>query len=439
MKFNFTIKSFVAVALMAAIASCKPNLKDVTPTQGEADFSRYIAVGNSLTAGYADGGLYLEGQKNSYPEMLAAQMKSMGGGSFTTPFFNEDQANGSEYLEFRGFSATGSPTLVPVTSNLAITGALANKTPSYTRYEGEEINNYGVPGIKLKHAQVPGYGQANGFFRRILPAAQADAANYLDFVTAKPFTFFSLWLGNNDILLYASHGAVVVGDDSPTDKTIFAKIYSDVVGRLTSNGAKGVVATIPDVVSTPYFTTLTLTSLKAAVGGAEIWVKPGVGNARPATAEDLFVLTLSSANLIGKPNAAGAPYGVHPLNPIGNEYVLDKAEQIQVTDYVNAYNSTIKKVAAEKGLAIMDANAMLKQFATPQMINGASVSSAYISGNLFSLDGIHLTPMGYAIAANGFIKAINEKYGSNLSIVDASKYRGVRFPAGVTPATVASK
>jgi lysophospholipase L1-like esterase len=439
MKFNFTTKSLAAVALIAAMASCKPNIKDVTPTQGQADFSRYIAVGNSLTAGYEDGGLYLEGQKNSYPEMLAAQMRAAGGGSFTTPFFNEDQANGSGYLEFRGFGPTGSPTLVPVTSNLAVTGLLANGTPSYAAYTGEEINNYGVPGIKLKHVGVSGYGQANGFFRRILPAAQADGANYLDFLTAKPFTFFSLWLGNNDILMYATKGAEGTGDDVATEKTIFEALYRSSVARLTANGAKGVVATIPDVISTPYFTTLTLNSLKAAVGGRDIYVKPGVGSARLAEKDDLFVLTLSSANLIGVPNGAGIPYGLHPLNPIGSEYVLDKPEQIRVNDYVNAYNTIIKRVADEKGLAVFDANAMLKQFGQPQMINGASISSAFITGNLFSLDGIHLTPMGYAIAANGFIKAINEKYGSSLSNVDVTKYRGVRFPAGVTAATVASK
>jgi lysophospholipase L1-like esterase len=439
MKFNFTIKSFAAVALMAAMASCKPNLKDFTPTQGQADFSRYIAVGNSLTAGYADGGLYLEGQKNSYPEMIAAQMKAAGGGAFTTPFFNEDEANGSGYLEFTGFSATGSPTLVPVTTNLAVTGLLANGTPSYTLYTGAEINNYGVPGIKLRHMRVPGYARANGYFGRMLPAAPNDLITYIDFVSSKPFTFFTFWLGNNDILLYAKNGATVIGDDAPTDKTTFETLYTNAISRMIQNGAKGVVATIPDVVSTPLFNTLTLANLSAAVGGRQIFVQPGVGSARPAAPDDLFVLTLSSANLIGVPNGAGIPYGLHPANPIGNEYVLDKPEQIQITDYVASYNSTIKKVALDRGLGLMDANQMLKLYTVPQMINGASVSSAFITGNLFSLDGIHLTPMGYALVANGFIKAINEKYGSNLPNVDASKYRGVRFPAGVTAPTVASK
>ena len=38
-------------------------------TSGNADLTKYVAVGNSLTAGYADGALYITGQNNSYPNM----------------------------------------------------------------------------------------------------------------------------------------------------------------------------------------------------------------------------------------------------------------------------------------------------------------------------------------------------------------------------------
>jgi hypothetical protein len=433
MKLNHTIKSLVAVAVLASMAACKPSIKEATPNKGTADFSRYIAVGNSLTSGYADGGLYLEGQKNSYPLMIATQMKAVGGGDFSTPFFDDAQANGSGYLQFSGFSATGSPILTPVTSNLAVTGTLPNGTPSYAKYTGADINNYGVPGIKLKHIGIAGYGYANGYFGRMLSDADV-MSNYLAFVTKKPYTFFSCWLGNNDILLYATHGAVVVGDDSPTDKTTFAQLYNAAITTLTANGAKGVVATIPDVLSTPYFNTVTFAALEAAVGGKDLYIQPGSGPARKATADDKFILSLTSANVIGKPNAAGIPYGFHPLNPIESNYVLDPAEQTEVNQYVDAYNAVIKAAAASKGLAVFDANAMLKEFATPKVINGATISSAYITGNLFSLDGIHLTPMGYAITANGFIQAINQTYSSNISIVNVAKFRGVKFPAGATTA-----
>lgn len=433
MKSKYIIKTILAVAVLA-MASCKPEFKTITPSKGTADFSRYIAVGNSLTSGYADGGLYLEGQQNSYPEMISAQMKNVGGGAFYTPFFTADQSNGSGYLKLTGFTAGGTPVTSTVTTNLAVRGQITLPTYGaitlYTKYTGD-LNNYGVPGIKLAHVNVAGYGNLNGFYERLLPGASpTNSTAYLDFVTAKPFTFFSMWLGNNDILGYASSGGA---GDVPTPKDAFASLYSSTASKMTGTGAKGVVATIPDVLATPYFNTVTLATLLAAVhvsapAVTALYIKTGAGAVRAATAQDYFVLTLASANVIGVPNSSSIPYGLHPLNPIESKYVLDQDEAAVVTDYTNSYNATIKSVAAAKGLAVMDAYSLLKEYGAGKVVNGATVSAAYITGNLFSLDGIHLTPMGYAIVANAFIKSINAQYNSSIPIVDVTKYRGVKFP-----------
>ena len=47
---------------------------------------------------------------------------------------------------------------------------------------------------------------------------------------------------------------------------------------------------------------------------------------------------------------------------------------------------------------------------------------------MFSLDGIQLNPLGNAMLANEFIKAINQTYASTIQQVDVTKYRGVEFP-----------
>lgn len=47
-------------------------------TSGQADFTHYVALGNSLTAGYQDGALFRSGQRNSYPAILAKQMERAG-------------------------------------------------------------------------------------------------------------------------------------------------------------------------------------------------------------------------------------------------------------------------------------------------------------------------------------------------------------------------
>ncbi|WP_316816382.1 SGNH/GDSL hydrolase family protein [Pedobacter nyackensis] len=421
-------KYFYKVGLALAIfglVSCKPNIETFTPSKGTADFTRYIALGNSLTAGFSDGGLYLEGQQNSFPGMIAEQMKSVGGGSFSTPFFPAAQFNGTGYLKLTALT-NGVPTFGKETSNLAIRGQVGGVT-LYAKYTGD-INNYGVPNIKLAHARLSNYGNFNGLFERMLPGDYGtNPTTYLDFVTAKPWTFFSNWLGNNDILAYASVGAT---GDLPTPKALFASEYSAVIDKLTSTGAKGVVGTIPDVTTTAYFRTVTLAALLKGIQVTaptvdKIYIKTGAGVTRPATANDLFTLTLNSDNVIGKGNI---PYGLHPLNPVESKYVLDIDEVVVVNDYITSYNNSIKSIANAKGLAIMDAYALLNEYSSGKAVNGIPVSGAFITGNLFSLDGIHLTPLGYAITANAFISAINAKYGSSIPVVDVTKYRGVKLP-----------
>ena len=436
---------YISVAL-ALFAGCKPNFESPKKSAGTADFTRYISVGNSLTAGYADNGLYLEGQQNSYPSIIAQQMAKVGGGAFTQPLFTEAQANGSTYLKLTGFNDNGTPITATVTENNAVRGQIT--VPGFgtvtllTKYSGD-LNNYGVPGIKLQQITYAPYGNLNPYFERLLPGnAPTNNTSYLDFVTEKDFTFFTDWLGNNDALGYATSGGAA---DALTDKTQFAQLYNLSIAKLTAKGAKGVVATIPDVTSVPYFTTVSIPVILATVQKANSQVQAlyisartsaDINNtayaSRAATAADLVVLTFPTAK-IGTPVTVApgvqVPYGLHPAAPIENQYVLDNNEVSLVKGYVDDYNKTIKSVAATKGLAVFDAYTFLNNVkAHGLLVDGVSLSSSFISGGIFSLDGVHLTPRGYAIVANEFIKSINSTYGSSIPAVNVGQYRGVKFP-----------
>jgi len=440
---TFKHSIYIIIGLLG-LAACKPEINTPKPSRGSADFTRYISVGNSLTAGFADGGLYLAGQQVSYPSIIAKQMQSVGGGSFTQPLFNASQANGSGYLRLTGFNPDGTPITTTVTSNLAVRGILPvpgfGNVTLYTKYTGE-LNNYGVPGLKLLQITYAPYGNLNGFFERLLPGdAPANTTTYLSFITAKPFTFFSSEIGNNDALLYATSGGA---GDVLTDKTTFTQLYALLISSLTANGAKGVVATIPDVTAIPYFNTITVEAIVAGVQKANPQVQGIYINAltaastsgtyapRLATAGDLIILPFKTS-MIGQPVSTPfgpLPYGLTPYTPIDNQYVLDQNEVALTQDYVNSYNATIKSVAASSNLAVFDIYAFLNNIKQNGLVvNGVSLNSNYISGGLFSLDGIHLTPRGYAIIANGFIKAINAKYGSSIPLVNISNYNGVKFP-----------
>lgn len=434
------------LAATASLAACKPSIDVPTPSKGSADFTRYIAVGNSLTSGYADGGLYLAGQQNSFPSMIATQMQAVGGGSFSQPLFDAAQASGTGYKKLTGFDASGSPILTDVAPS-AVRGTITLGPSTYvlfTKYTGA-LENYGVPGIKLNDADNPGYGNANGYFERFFTnSSPTITTSYQDFVTSKSFTFFTNWLGNNDALGYATSGGA---GDVLTDKSVFITKYTALVNKLTATGAKGVCATVPDVTTIPYFTTVTVSAVLAAVQKAAPTVTGLYINARAsstasvttyaprlATANDLIVLTFPTSKM-GAPTVVGGvttnpyPYGLDPRNPIETQYVLDANEAAMVKDYVASYNASIKSIAASKGLGVFDAFTFLTNVKTTGLvINGVSLNSGYISGGIFSLDGVHLTPRGYAIVANEFIKVINSQYGASLNQVNVASYNGVTFP-----------
>jgi lysophospholipase L1-like esterase len=437
-------KIFILTAGVLSFAACKPEFKKPVATTGTADFSKYISVGNSLTAGYADNGLYLEGQQNSYPSIIAKQMQQVGGGVFNQPLFTDAQANGSGYLKLIGFDA-GSPVLAPVTDNLAVRGQVAipgfGNVTTYTKYSGD-INNYGVPGIKLLHITLAAYGNLNGYYERLLPGnAGTNSTAYLDFVTAKPFTFFSNWLGNNDALLYAVSGGA---GDVLTDKATFTQLYTLLLTRLTAAGQKGVCATIPDVTAIPYFNTVTPALILASVQKSAPTVQAIYINAkssadvtnttyaaRAATSADLITLTFPTSKIgtLVTTIAGPLPYGLTPLTPIENQYVLDANETTLAKDYVNSYNTTIKAVAASKGIAVVDMYGFLNDIKAHGLVtDGITLTSNFISGGIFSLDGVHLTPRGYAVVANQFIKAINAQYNSNIPLSNVASYRAVKFP-----------
>jgi len=405
---------------------------------GAVDFSKFISIGDSQTAGYSNDGLYLSGQQASFPALMAKQMISAGGGAFKQPLFGNTEANGSGYLTLSGYNGDGTPNITRVTTNLAIKGTINvagyGSVTLYNKYAGGDINNFGVSGIRLTDINNTQYGNLNGYFERLLPKnAPNNTTSYLDFVTAKPYTFFSCWLGNNDVLQYATAGAA---SGTVTDKDVFQNVYQSLITTLTANGQKGVVATIPDVTALPFFNTITVNSLLQTVkqvnpGVQGLYIKASTGSGpvnqtytvRLATNSDLILLNFSPSK-IGQLVATSSgmqPYGLSPLAPIDNQYVLDQNEVFIIKNFVLAYNTAIKSIATTKGLAVFDANAYLNQLKQNGLtVNGVKFTADFITGGVFSLDGIHLTPRGCALEANQFISAINKTYGTVLLPVDVS-------------------
>ena len=492
------MKNYIKYMALSAVllSACEAELDNPIEdggfyTSGSADFSNYVAVGNSLTSGYADGALYITGQNTSFPNILAGQFALAGGGEFKQPLVNDNLGGlvlaGNQITENRfvlavGASGSPSPARLSGTPTTDISNILSGP-----------FNNMGVPGAKSFHLVAPGYGNiagvggtSNPYFVRF--ASGANATVIEDAVAQNP-TFFSLWIGNNDILSYATSGGVGVdqkgnlnpatyGPNDITDPQVFASVYSQEVTALNAGASGGVLFNIPDVTSIPYFTTVPYNAIpldaataagvnqaylqyngaiaqyasfqvitaeeknartinfKAGQNAAVILdesltplVNPANGQPIPklrqATPDDLFVLTASS--ILGTLANQNDPNSIIGVGaPVTDQYVLTPAEQALVVAAQTSYNTTIAAVAEANGLALVDAKAILNQLAAGGIsFDGGTLTSTFASGGAFSLDGVHPTPRGYAYLANEAIKAINATYGSTVPMVNIGDYNTV--------------
>jgi hypothetical protein len=120
------------------------------------------------------------------------------------------------------------------------------------------------------------------------------------------------------------------------------------------------------------------------------------------------------------------PFGLAPENPWPNDLTLDPGEMGIVDQIVAAYNGIIEGEAASRGYAIADVRTLLANIGSQGGIveNGINFTSQFISGNAYSLDGVHPTTQGYGLVANEFIKTINEKYNASIPEIDVATLPG---------------
>lgn len=282
------IKYLFLSAVLIGFTACNEDEYDYTPdpepipefTAGSLDFSKYVAVGASFTAGYTDGALFIAGQTNSFPKILNDQFMNANGGAFTQPLMSDNIGgllfSGIQIANPRLYFNGTRPTLLPATPTTEVTNVLTGP-----------FNNMGVPGAKSFHFVAPGYGNlagvpvgaANPYFARM--ASSTNTTILGDAVAQNP-TFFTLSeVGGNDVLAFATSGGTGVdqtgnlnpatyGGNDITDPNVFAQVFSSLVDALTANGAKGVVANVPYITNLPHFTTVPYNPipLDAATAGA---------------------------------------------------------------------------------------------------------------------------------------------------------------------------
>jgi hypothetical protein len=421
MSFDRTGRQIAFPALLTlVIASCGCSLGDAAlnspaVNSGSANFSTVVSLGNSLTAGFADGALGEAGQKFSYPSLIAKQM----GAAFNQPIIKEPGIG----LDLQGNPA-GRMQLIslspPLVSSLPLNGPPQVISPP-------PYNNFAVPGANTEDVLTSTSG---GIADLIL---QNRGTQVRQAKAARP-TFIIAWIGDNDVLAAALLGIAIDGVTlTPTND--FSRDYTAIIDSLLATGAKIVVANIPDVTLIPFVTTLkpyvvdlqTLEPIKDPQGrNIPLLGTFSDGSIGPLSddpsAANFAYITLVAAGFIAQ--GVGIPQGIgngtgQPLPTFG---VLDKAEVAPIKTRVGELNSIISAATTARGIPIVDINNLLKQIhAGGVSVGGIHLTTDYITGGIFSLDAVHPTPVGYGIVANAFIKRINEYYGSTIQEVNLAE------------------
>lgn len=453
------IKTILPVLGLAVLAAgCKPEVEDITTRKGNIDASHYVAVGDYYTAGY-NGGLTRAHQEVSYPAIIAKQLALVGGSStFEQPLF---QGNGSGHLLLKSFDANGFPVVEKATNGLEVQSSLTytdclGKTQEhlvFNPYNGSVSNlqNLGIPGLRVSMLDIPGVGNEqnarhsfnyNPYLERLLP--DNDSRTYLQLAYESKPTFFTCWFGMSDIYNYALAGGA--GPDSciywPTRSqniNIFTTNITRLVDTLVANGAKGVIATIPDFI-TMGFAQFEGRKIQEQLRKTQqnpdltIWVLDN--NSKVARAVNGSDLLLAGAlQNLGSTANGTAPYGLSEQNPIKNADYLNNQEISEIKNMVANYNLAIRRFAQLTNkkyvgkVKLVDLKgAVFDNIKAGINRKGVNYSVAPVTGGMFGLDNFSLTPRGQALIANEFINAINREYKARIPLVNPNDYEGNKIP-----------
>lgn len=403
-----------AAVLLALGTACSDDVDILRPDAEPLDpmFASYVALGNSITAGFQSGGINDSTQREAYPVLLARAMRT----------------------DFRIPTLAGNGCPPPIADIL--TGARVGGSPDASQCAlrdagavGDYWHNVAVPGARALDPFSESTPSSNLLTTLIL-GGKTQVARALD---ANP-TFVSIWIGNNDVLQAASTGVLEpVEGVSPgmTPVTTFAERFEQTVDQLLAGapGLEGVALGVVQVQLAPLFfpaPALLDPAFKNGFdqyAGVETTIHP---SCTPASTSLISFAIVQQIRGGGHPPVIACERGVVENPLVGDVFVLDAAEQQVLQDAVNAYNAAIRTKAEEVGWAYADPNVPLLALrstgeipAVPDLANPGALFGAYIS-----LDGAHPAGPAHVAVANLLIGVINEHYGTNLQAVSGAPTGG---------------
>lgn len=330
--------ALLALPLLAACAADDQSpLAPVEPNPGGDLFTRYVAIGNSITAGFVSSGITGASQAQAYPVLLAGRagaefrIAQLAGRGCTPPLrgpviFDTVRVGPGSTSQTCDLLAAPAPRIV---QNLAVPGATLGDALNVNR-----------PANPLSSLFVGGSSQV----RRM--------------VEAQP-TLVSVYLGNNDIL-----GAAAAGNPAGfTPAATFAARVDSLVGYLRQTPA-GSGAEDRDVVIigiAPFPAILQPGAYFFAqyaadpVGFTATTGKTVNANCAPSPVNPYAASLVSFAIF----SSGLAEIDCDGVDGLATDFVLTPAETATLIGRVTAYNSALEAAADANGWIYIDTNEVL--------------------------------------------------------------------------------
>jgi lysophospholipase L1-like esterase len=395
-----------AILSATAITACSSDSGVLGAKPADPLFKTYVAIGNSITAGFQSGGINDSTQMQSYAVLIAHAANT----GFRIPLLNK-------------------PGCPPPIDNLLTqhrvggltAGDCALRTPAPTP---GALNNVAVPDATSLSptGAVPGPDTlAENALTTLILGGETQAQRAAE---AQP-TFVSVWIGNNDVLNASLSGILPATpgiSNGITALPAFTTNYKNLVKALKAIRSikGGVLIGVVNTANVPLLfpaAALYDQTVKAAfdqVAGATTVIDPGTCS--PSTTSLINFQLAAAIRAHTHPPTVYCESLPAPFQPLGNVYVLDAVEQTALSDTVTAYNALIAAEADTLGFAYYDPNPALVAFKTshavPNFPDLADPTAAF--GTLFSLDGVHPAAAAHVVLANNIIDAINAKYGTSV-------------------------
>jgi lysophospholipase L1-like esterase len=270
----------------------------------------------------------------------------------------------------------------------------------------------------------------------------------------------TVYLGSNDLL----HFAFANGGSPPADPAGIGADIATIITQLQASGAKVAVGNLVDVLGAATFYPVQSSTepnyeqnldafLRAAIIAAAVQqfhITPAQAAANPAVQAQIaaanvaahqyaqaeiaethlgpngyFLLPVLLQTVSAILQRQSVPKLITAANPTGAGEVVSDQVALEVKALNAAYNLAIAGAVQQTGAVLADQAALFQNAAAlraqgkpfPVDAQGDLASLQY-GGGFFSLDGLHPSNTGYALIANTFIAAFDQKYGLTIPPVD---------------------